>query len=199
VACVGLAGRTAHDTLQFHGLALLAAAALSSGLFVYIGRTMVATFPAAPDWIVSLACVFAILCYAGVVGSGLDAWWRWMLRVLFSGLALGASAALLVWILVRVTAVSVIPGVEHVAVIRTLVGCAAALALAWCGSGWRRTELVWLAWGVLAFTAFKLLFEDLRHGHLGFTAASIFLYAVTLLLIPRLLHRGSKAASGSAD
>ncbi len=199
VACVGLAGRTAHDTLQFHGLALLAAAAFSSGLFVYIGRAMVGTSPAAPDWIVSLVCVFAILCYAGVVGSGPGAWWHRMLRVLFAGLASAAGAALLVWILVRITEVGVLPGVEHVAVIRTLVGCGAALALAWCGSQWRRTELVWLAWAVLAFTAFKLLFEDLRHGHLGFTAASIFLYAVTLLLIPRLLHRSSKASSGSAQ
>lgn len=198
-ACVSLARRGAHGTLQFHGLALLAEAAFSSGLLVYIGRAMVGTLPAAPGWIVSLVCVSAILCYSGAVGSGRDAWWRRMLRVLFAGLALAASTALLVWILVRVTTVGSAPGVEDVAVIRTLAGCAAALALAWCGSRWRRTELVWLAWAVLAFTAFKLLFEDLRHGHLGFTAASIFLYAVTLLLIPRLLQRGSKAASRSAD
>ena len=199
VACVGLARRTAHDTLQFHGLALLAAA-FSSGLFAYIGRAMVGASPAAPGWIVSLVCVFAMLCYAGVLNSGpsgIDPWWRRMLRLFFAGLALAAGAALLVWILVRITAAGVAPGAEHVAVIRTLVGCAAALALAWCGSRWPRRELVWLAWVVLAFTAFKLLFEDLRHGHLGFTAASIFLYAVTLLLIPRLLHRASKAVSRS--
>lgn len=197
-ACVGLAWRGAHHTLQFHGLALLAAAAFSSGLLLYIGRALVGASPAAPGGMVSLVCVFAILCYAGMAGSGptgVDPWWRQMLRVLFAGLALAAGAALLVWILVRVTAVGVAPGVEHVAVIRTLAGCTAALALSWCGSRWRRTELVWLAWAVLAFTALKLLFEDLRHGHLGFTAASIFLYAVTLLLIPRLLHRGSKTAS----
>ena len=196
-AFVLLAARTAHDTLCFHGAALLAAAALSSGLFVYVGRAMVGASPAAPGWIVSLVCVAAILCYASMPGPGRDAWWRRMLRLLFAGLAVAASAALLIWILVRIAAVAVIPGVAHIAVIRALVGCAAALALAWSGSRCRRSELVWLAWLVLAFTAFKLIFEDLRHGRLGFTAASIFLFAVTLLLIPRLLHRGSKAASRS--
>lgn len=195
VAFVALAGRTAHDTLQFHGAALLAAAAFSSDLFAYIGRATAGAAPAAPGWIVSLVCVSAILCYAVVLGPALDASWDRMLGLLFAGVALGASVALLVWILVRITTAGVIPGVEHIAVIRTLVGCAAALALAWCGARWRRRELVWLAWLVLALTAIKLLFEDLRHGHLGFTAASIFLYAVTLLLIPRLLHTGNKVAS----
>ncbi|MGA8159217.1 MAG: hypothetical protein WA374_11780 [Acidobacteriaceae bacterium] len=197
VALVGLAERTAHDTLQFHGLALLAGAAVSSGLFVYVGHAMAGASPAAPGWIVSLVCVSAILCYAGVPRSGLDAWSRGTLHLLFAGLALGASAALLVWILVRIAALGVAPGVEHIAVSRTVVGCATALALAWCGSRWQRRELVWLAWVVLASTACKLLFEDLRHGHLGFTAVSIFLYAVTLLLIPRLLHKGSKTVNSS--
>lgn len=197
VAFVGVGKRTAHDTLRFHGLALLAAAAFSSGLFVYIGRAMVGASPAGPGWIVSLVCAAAILCYGGVLGSGLDDGWGQMLRLLFAGLAFGASAALLIWMLVRITALGVAPGAEHVAVIRTLVGCGAAFALAWSGSRWQRRELVWLAWVVLAFTACKLLFEDLRHGHLGFTAASIFLYAVTLLLISNLLRRGAKAASHS--
>ncbi|HLJ77076.1 MAG TPA: hypothetical protein VKT75_06670, partial [Acidobacteriaceae bacterium] len=58
----------------------------------------------------------------------------------------------------------------------------------------QRSELAMLAWVALVFVAFKLLFEDLRHGHLGFTAASIFLFAITLLLVPRLVRRKQKNA-----
>ena len=75
-----------------------------------------------------------------------------------------------------------------VAVIRTFVACAFALGLAWSGSKWQRKELAWLAWTALVLGAVKLLFEDVRHGHLAFTATSIFLYAVTLLLVPRLIR-----------
>lgn len=77
---------------------------------------------------------------------------------------------------------------QTVAVIRTAVACLVALGLAWGGTRWRRKELVWLAWVALALTALKVLFEDVLHGHLAFTAISIFLYAVTLLLVPKLIH-----------
>jgi hypothetical protein len=196
--------RTARDTLQFHGLALLAAAAYSSGLFAYIVRAMAGASPAVPGWMVCLACASAVLCYAAVARpasprSGLDERWRRFLRFVLAGLAVAATTALLVWIaiwiLARFRAAGVAPPAEQIAVIRTLVACAAALALAWRGSGWQRRELVWLAWATLAGIGLKLLFEDLRHGHLGFTAASIFLFAVTLLLVPRLLRVRSRAAS----
>ena len=34
------------------------------------------------------------------------------------------------------------------------------------------------------------VFEDLRHGHLAFIAASIFLFAVTLIVVPRVARTG---------
>lgn len=43
-----------------------------------------------------------------------------------------------------------------------------------------------LAYGALAFEAAKLLFEDLRQGRMEFIAASFFLFAVTLIGVPRL-------------
>jgi len=51
------------------------------------------------------------------------------------------------------------------AVIRTLITCVVALALAFSGSRWQRTELIWIAYGTLALVTAKLLFEDLQHGH----------------------------------
>jgi hypothetical protein len=181
--------------LQFHALALLAAAAFSSGLLVFAFRAMASAFPPSPRWIVSVTTACAVVCYAAVARPGEEPWPTRALRLLFAALAVSAAAAFLVWTSVRLTASGAAPAVEYLAVLRTLVSCAAVLALAWCGSSWQRGELVWLAWTGLALIGFKLLFEDLRHGHLGFTAASIFLYAVTIPLVPRLLHSRSKAAT----
>jgi hypothetical protein len=50
-----------------------------------------------------------------------------------------------------------------------------------------------IAYAALAFVAAKLLFEDLRHGRMEFIAASIFLFAVTLLGVPRLARMGNRA------
>ena len=81
------------------------------------------------------------------------------------------------------------PGAPYVAFIRTLILCALALALAFCGSRWRRVELTRIAYATLGLVAAKLLFEDLRLGHLEFIAAAFFLFAITLIAVPRLAHR----------
>jgi hypothetical protein len=39
----------------------------------------------------------------------------------------------------------------------------------------------------------KLLLEDLRLGHLEFIAASIFLFAVTLIAVPRMARMGQRS------
>jgi hypothetical protein len=110
-----------------------------------------------------------------------------------AALAVAAGAAVLLWALVCLTTIVTPPQTFHIAVIRTLAGCSIALVLAWAGSRWQRAELAWIAYAVLAFIASKLLFEDLRHHHLGFAAASIFLYAVTLLCVPRLVRSNTHA------
>ncbi len=183
--------RTARITLQFHGLACIAAAAFSSGLVAWIARAMTGALPSSPGWIVFLVSASSVICYLALPRSNPesgDRWWTRLLRLLAAALAAAASASLLVWLLLRLTAVAVVPYASHIAVIRTLITCALALGLASSGALWQRIELAWLAWAALAFGASKLLFEDLRHGRLVFTAASLFLYAVTLLLIPRLTH-----------
>jgi hypothetical protein len=199
VAAVILGARTRHATLLFHGLALLVMAVWYSSLFVAIAGALLGAPPVAPGWIASLSGVSAVLCYAGLPPSGLRRWWGELVRLLFGAMAVGTLTALVVWIAIRVTAVAVAPGAAHVAVIRTLACCVTALALAWSNSRWQRKEQVWLVWAALVFTACKILFEDLRHGHLGYTAVSIFLYAVTLLLIPRLLRARSTTYPGGGS
>lgn len=179
--------RAARRTLQFHGLVLLLAAAVFSGLPGWAAQVLAGQFPPAPAWIVWFVSIAAMVCYAAVARVPAESGWPRLLRLLDAAVALGAAAALLVWGVVRIL-VGGAPGVEHLAVLRTLTGCSLVVFLAWAGSREERRELVWLAWAALAGLAVKLLFEDMRHGHLGFTASSIFVYAVTLLAVPRLVR-----------
>jgi hypothetical protein len=83
--------------------------------------------------------------------------------------------------------------VHHVAFLRTLVISAVALCLAFAGSRWGRIAMARLAYVALAFVAAKLLFEDLRHGHMEFIAGSICLFALALIAVPRLVRLGAKS------
>lgn len=189
VVAFAIALRASQATLDFHGFAALLVAAVASGLLSWIGQALAHRFPLAPG--VSMLCVVAasILAWAALARSPIATRWFEGLRVVSALLAVSSALALMVWMLVRLFA-GAAPQPAHVALIRTLSACAVALALAWSGSHWPRHEFVWLAWTILALGALKLFVEDLRHGRLGFTAASIFVYAVTLLLLPRLVRHG---------
>jgi hypothetical protein len=182
--------RTARLTPEFHGLVYLAAAAFASGLLDYAVRALTGAFPSAPGWMVWIVAASALLCY--IVGGRFpgDRWNQRLLGLLSAILAVSAAATLLVSALVWLAAVGMTPGVAHIAVIRTLITCALALTLAFGGSRWQRVELVWTAYGMLAFVTAKLLFEDLPHGHSGSIAASVFFYAVALMLVPRMARMG---------
>jgi hypothetical protein len=185
--------QTVRLTLEFHGLVFLTAAAFSSGLLTYVFHAIAGAFPPSPGWLVWGISAAAVLCYAVERRFPEEQWKHRLLYVLSAALAVGATAALLVWALVRLALVGITPEASHIAVIRTLTTCAIALLLAYSGSLWQRKELGWLAYAVLVFVASKLLFEDMRHSHLGFTAVSISLYAITLLLVPRLVRLGQRA------
>jgi hypothetical protein len=179
-------------SLAFHGLVYLCAAAFASGLLQYAVHAVVGAFPPPPEAITWIIAAATILCYA--VGGQMENtdWKPQLFHTLSAALAVGSAATILVFALVGLTATVITPGSSHIAVIRTLTACALALALAWLGPRWRRIELVWLAYATLAAVAAKLLFEDLRQGHPEFIAASIFLFAVTLILVPQLARRFSR-------
>jgi hypothetical protein len=104
-------------------------------------------------------------------------------------------AAFLVQGLIALAALRFAPEIYHIAFARTLIACALALAIAFAGSRWLRTELTWIAYATLACVAAKLVLEDLRHGHLEFIAAALFLFAITLIAVPRLARRTQKLQS----
>jgi uncharacterized membrane protein len=75
---------------------------------------------------------------------------------------------------------------------RTLVICLLAVLLGWCGSRFRRAELLWLAYAAIVFCTLKLLLEDLRSGSAVTIAFSFFCYGMVWVLVPRF-SRASKA------
>ena len=198
--CLGLAAivataygaRAPRLTLQFHGLAYLIAAAYACGLLEYSAHALAGTFPTPPPVIAWIIAASAVLCYAAVGQLRSESWKQRLFQILSATLAVGAVATALVSALVALSANFITPGTSHVAVIRTLTACALALALAYFGPRWHRIELVWVTYATLVFVAAKLLLEDLSQGHPEFIAASIFLYAVTLILVPQLVRRSTR-------
>jgi hypothetical protein len=195
VAAIGatvLGVRLNRTTLKFHGLAYLLAAAAVSGLLDTTFRAFagpVQGAPAASVWLIS-AC--AILCYAAGSPCEGESWKEQFLHLVSASVAIGAAAALLVEGLLGLIALNVHPGPHHLAFIRTLTICLAALALTFGGAHWHRKELTRIGYAALVVVAAKLVFEDLRQGHLEFIAGSIFLFAVTLIAVPRLSRTGRR-------
>lgn len=184
--------RLSRITLQFHGLVFLAAATIQSGLFVYAFHALAGSRPARLEWSALIASACAIACYAAGKPRHEGGWGQQFLRLSTAAFAVLASAALLVQILHWLISFRLAPEAHHLAFIRTFTACAAALALAFAGSRWRRVELTRIAYAALGLVAAKLVFEDLRNGHLEFIAASIFLFAITLIAVPRLARIGKR-------
>jgi hypothetical protein len=192
--------RTGRLVLEFHGVVYLGVAAFACGLLTYAGLALAGTFPAAPGWLVWSVAVAAVICYA-IGGSYRGESWPYRLLELLSAiLAVSAALTFFVSLLVWVAALGMVLSPAHVAVIRTLITCAVALALSFSGSRWQRIELMWLAYAMLALVTAKLLFEDMRHGQPALIAISIFLYAIALIMIPRAARLGARReiVSGSS-
>jgi hypothetical protein len=180
-------------TLEFHAMFYLTAAVVASGLLEYAARALALAFPAFPGWGVGVVSLCAILCYAVEKAQPDQSWKAQFLQSATASLAVAATAAFLVSGAMALAAMAVHPEAHHLAFIRSLILCALALALAYAGSRWRRMELTQIGYALLVLVAAKLLFEDLRVGHLGFIAASIFLFALTLIAVPRLARNGNRA------
>jgi hypothetical protein len=178
--------------LEVHGLVSLVAAAGISGLLNEIFDTLAGTLPGTPGMSACAVSVAAVLCYAAIKPCQEKTLTRQVLSIVFAALAIAALAALTVQGLAWVTALKVIPGAHHLAFIRTLTACVAAIALAYSGAHWRRMELTRIGYAALALLAVKLVLEDLRHGHLAFIAGAIFLFAITLIVVPRVARMGQK-------
>jgi hypothetical protein len=183
-------GRTA-EMLNRHGAMFLLCAAAMAGLPRYLYGTLAGTSPHHP----ALAVVIVSICAAGgVVLQRLasDGVWQRVARQSVAFIAICAFTALLVHGVLAGVSSLIVLDAHHVASLRTLAICLVALAVAFGASRWERPEMSVLAWAALGLVGLKLLFEDLRHGHMGFVAASIALFAVTLMSVPRLMRMGTQ-------
>jgi len=193
LAAVGLSRRERWAVFEFYGMVFLLAAAAASGLLTFLASALVGTPSGAPAAGVWLIAMCTVLCYALGRPIGDKQWTAQALRLGFAALAAGAVTALLVDGLIALVALIVIPGAHHLALIRTVTLCAAALVLVSGGAHRQRRELTRLGYGAIALVAVKLVTEDLRHGHLAYIAASIFLLAFTLIAAPRVARARQKA------
>jgi hypothetical protein len=175
--------------LEVHGLVFLLTAAWVAGLLHEIYDALAGAVSGMPGLNVCAVSVGAVLCYAAVRPCRDKSWVRQVSSIVFAALVIAALAALTVQGLTWLTALKVIPEAHHLAFIRTLTVCVAAIALAYSGAHWRRMELTRIGYATLALLSVKLLVQDLRHGHLAFIAGSIFLFAITLIVVPRVARK----------
>jgi hypothetical protein len=188
--------------LQLHGLVFLLVAAAASGLLNWIAGELASSAPGRPAMTAYLIMICAIACYGGVARArGARArgarnrdeeWKRQALAIALAVLAAGTATALLVQTLTSVVALKLAPGAHHLAVIRTLTICVAAVGLVFSGARWGRAELTKIGYAALVLLVLKLAVEDLRHGQLAYIAASIFLFAIALILVPRAARMGTR-------
>jgi hypothetical protein len=178
------------EMLNLHGATFLLCAAAMSGLPRHFYGSLAGTPPPYP----SLAVVIVSICAPASVAlerHAPGAFWQRVVHLTVALTAICAFTALLVaGVLAGAGSIMALEA-HHVAFLRTLAICVVALAIAFTGSRWARPDLSVLAWTALAALGVKLLFEDLRQGHMGFAAASIALFAITLMSVPRLLRLGS--------
>lgn len=192
VAAGELSARIGGFTLRLHSLAFLVAAAIASGLLEYAFNALAGTPPATPAAGALVVSACALICFALNMRDKQENWKQQFFQLATAALAVFAMAALLVEGLLHLIFLDATPDAPHTAFIRTLILCAVAFSLAFSGARWRRVELTRIAYATVALVAAKLLFEDLRHGRLEFVAASIFLFALTLIAVPWLGRMGQK-------
>jgi hypothetical protein len=174
------------QVLQYQGLLLLLLVAVVSGAARFASDCLLGMLPDKFPWSLVCIAISAAICYAVQRPAADEAWSPQALHLVTVFLAISAFCALLVEGLAFLIALAITPGAHHIALIRTGVICFIALALAILARRWQRVELTRISYGALVFVTVKLLVEDLRNPRLEFIAASIFLVATTLLVVPRL-------------
>ena len=193
VVATGLSVRMHSAALDLHGVVYLGGALVASGLAEYAGRAIAGAYPGVPEASAIGAAVAALVCTGLVSRYAGERSGERLLRLLPAVLAVYATAGLAVAGLVWATARGNEPSLPLLAVIRTVVTGAAALLLAFVGARRERVELVWMAYAAAVLGSVKLVVEDLRLGNTRSLAASLLIYGVVLVSIPRLARAGKRA------
>lgn len=186
VAFILLANRMSSLTLELQGILFLVVATGASGLAAWAARQLVGAPQSVPGAAVLAVAGCVVLAYSLAREKSGEDGLRQALHLVPAVLAAFTLTAFLAVGLLYLTSLFLAPDVFHVALIRTIALCSLAMGLAAAGAQLHRQAMVRAAYAAVAFVAAKLLFEDIRHGHLEFTAASIFAVALTFIAVPRL-------------
>ena len=194
VAAILLANRISSLALELHGVLFLLVAAGFSGLAAWSAHALAGALPANPPAAVLAVAACAVTAYAVAGERAAEDWRQQALHLAPALLAAFAVAAILAIALLNLARQFLAPEAFHLALIRTLALCSLAMTMAYAGARLGRPAMVRTAYTALAFVAAKLVFEDLLHGRLEFTAASIFALAVSLIAMPRLTRSRARDA-----
>ena len=194
VVAAFLYARTGKFSLGLHVSVYLAAATAVSPVLGYVVNTLAGSVGGGPPWSVWLVTVAAAVSYVVGAGHAEERTTRRLLWVVPALLVGFAAAALAVSAIVGVAGGSAGLAASRLSVVRTIVGCAVALALAYAGARWKRVELGWVAYAAVGFGTLKLLLEDLRFGNAASLVVSLLFYGGVLILLPRMMQRGRAEA-----
>ncbi len=189
LAAMMAALRMRRKILVYQSGIYLTASALASGLAAWALHVFMApatpTTPASPASLVSLVALFATLaCFlARRPPDPVTVTMRPAILVM-GALAAAGLGALAIWACCGGRA----PDPGGLALARTLVLSALAIALAWLGRRVPVLELRWMVYPLLAITTLKFLFEDLAVGRPMTLFLAFMGFGATLILAPRLLR-----------
>jgi hypothetical protein len=198
VVAAFLYSSTGKFSLGLHASVYLAAATAVSSAPGYVISAMAGSVPAAPGWdvwVVALAAGVSYIVGARHAEERIVRRVLWVIPALLAGFAVAAVA---VSAIVGLTGGSAGLAASRLSVVRTIVGCAVALALAFAGAQWKRVELIWVAYAAVGFGTLKLLFEDLRFGNAASLVVSLLFYGGVLILLPRMMQRRRQEPEASA-
>jgi len=197
LAAYFVAERMELPILELQGAVFFCAAAFISDVASYIFGALAGVQPersALAAWIIAGTATTAYFVGKDSRDAG---WARQILQLVAAFLGAAATSALTVHGMLTLAKLAIALDAHHIAFLRTLSISMVSLVLAFAGSRWGRITMTRLAYVALAFVAAKLVFEDLRHGHMEFIAGSIFIFAITLIAVPRLVRMGSKSCAAS--
>jgi hypothetical protein len=148
-----------------------------------------------PEGVSPAAYLIAICAMANSTCVFRDREEGWKYQTLATATAVLAACsvtAILVRGLTGLVAMNETPGAHHIAFVRTLAICIVAIVLTFGGAFWGRVALTKIGYGSLVLLVPKIALEDLRHGKLAYISGSIFLFATSMILVPRLVNLGQK-------
>jgi len=183
--------------LAAHAAICLVAAALVSGLFKYGWLAMTTTelpelagLPPVLLWMQAAA----VLCYAACFAARTSTWPRLVAASLAAYAMLAFSVTMVgphTW--------AAPAAMSRLATARTVVMCAMALLAASAGGRWRRRELVWISYAMIALVTLKLIAEDFHQDSPTALAIALLSYGTVLVLAPRLTRSAPAGVHSTAE